>query len=81
MPKPTKKELKEQRKLEKEEKQHWEEELQKRQRFRQYGIWGALAAVLILSAAAIFFMLNKPGGEKAVISDVINSSIKVNKIR
>lgn len=72
MQKLTKKELKEQKKL---EKQQWEQDIIKRQRMRQYTIWGALAAVLIVSAAAIFYLMNRPTSQQAVMSDVINSSL------
>lgn len=72
MKKLTKKELKEQKKL---EKQQWEQELLKRQRYRQFSIWGALAALLLISAAAIFYLLNRPTMQQAVMSDVVNSAL------
>lgn len=75
MTKPTKKELQEQKKIEKLEKQQWEQDLLKRQRYRQFGVWGALVALLLISAAAIFYFLNRPVEQEAVMSDVVTSSL------
>lgn len=79
MNKPTKKELKAQRKL---ERQH-EEELQaqktvKQQKLKQYGLWGIFAAVLLISAGSIFYLLtNKPpkATEVPQLSSLVNPSL------